>query len=155
MERSGCCLGLPCFDALLLYCFPPCHGILLALIMISNKKIGSDGESLARQYLTARGYRVLEENFRCRLGEIDLIAQEGKTICFIEVKARRSLAQGQPYEAVNFRKKRKLSQMAVFYLKHKFNSLEIPSRFDVISIVQDKNNAPSIQHIKSAFDSAF
>jgi putative endonuclease len=84
-----------------------------------------------------------------------LIAQDGKTICFVEVKTRQSLAQGQPYEAVHPWKIRKLSQMATFYLKHKYHSLEILSSFDVISIVQDKKNAPSIQHIKNAFDSTY
>ena len=122
---------------------------------MSNKTLGKYGESLARQYLKGQGYRILEENFRNKLGEIDLIAQEGKTICFVEVKTRQSLDQGQPYEAIHPWKIRKLSQMATFYLKYKYHSLEIPSRFDVISIVRDKTSAPSIQHIKNAFDSTY
>ena len=122
---------------------------------MSNKSLGNYCEFLARQYLQAQGYRILEENFRNKLGEIDLIAQEGKTICFVEVKTRQSLDQGQPYESVTPRKIRKLSQMATFYLKHKYHSLEIPSRFDVISIVQDKEESPNIQHIKNAFDSTY
>jgi putative endonuclease len=122
---------------------------------MSNKTLGSYGEFLARQYLQSLGYRILEENFRNKLGEIDLIAQDGKTICFVEVKTRQSLDQGQPYEAVNSWKIRKLSQMAASYLKYKYHSLEIPSRFDVISIVQDKVSAPSIRHIKNAFDSVY
>lgn len=122
---------------------------------MSNKSLGSYGESLAKQYLLDQGYRVLEVNFRNKLGEIDLIAQDGKTICFVEVKTRQSLEQGQPYEAINSWKIRKLSQMATFYLKHKFHSLEILSRFDVISIVQDKDGSPKIQHIKNAFDATY
>src|ERR1039457_810834 len=122
---------------------------------MSNKSLGNYGESLARQYLQAQGYRILEENFRNKLGEIDLIAQDGKTICFVEVKTRQSLEQGQPYEAINPWKIRKLSQMATSYLKYKYHSLEILSRFDVISIVQDKENRLSIQHIKNAFDSTY
>src|SRR5580704_1967656 len=122
---------------------------------MSNKILGSYGESLARKYLQAQGYRILEENFRNKLGEIDLIVQDGKTICFVEVKTRQSLDQGQPYEAVNPWKIRKLSQMATSYLKYKYHSLEIPSRFDVISIVQGKASSPSIQHIKNAFDSMY
>ena len=122
---------------------------------MSNKTVGNYGESLARQYLQGQGYRILEENFRNKLGEIDLIAQDGKTICFVEVKTRQSLDQGQPYEAVTPWKIRKLSRMATFYLKHKYHSLEILSRFDVISIVQDKISPPSIQHIKNAFDSTY
>jgi putative endonuclease len=122
---------------------------------MSNKTLGSYGESLARQYLQDLGYRILEKNFRNKLGEIDLIAQDGKTICFVEVKTRISLDQGQPYEAINLWKIRKLSQMATFYLKHKFHTVEILSRFDVISIVQDKDKEIKIQHIKNAFDAVY
>lgn len=122
---------------------------------MSNKTLGSYGEFLARQYLKAQGYRILEENFRNKLGEIDLIAQDGTTVCFVEVKTRQSLEQGQPYEAVTPRKVRKLSQMAASYLKYKYHSLEVPSRFDVISIVQDKETPPGIKHIKNAFDSTY
>jgi len=122
---------------------------------MSNKTLGIYGEALAKIHLRSLGYQILEENFRNKLGEIDLIAQDGKTICFVEVKTRQSLDQGQPYEAINSWKIRKLSQMATFYLKHRFHTVEIPSRFDVISIVQDKLGAISIQHIKNAFDSTW
>lgn len=122
---------------------------------MSNKTLGNYGEFLAKQYLKAQGYRILEENFRNKLGEIDLIAQDGQTICFVEVKTRQSLRTGQPYEAVTPWKVRKLSQMATSYLKYKYYSLEVPSRFDVISIVQDKETPPEIKHIKNAFDSTY
>jgi putative endonuclease len=122
---------------------------------MSNKTLGNFGESLARDYLKTRGYRILEENFRNKLGEIDLIAQDGKTVCFVEVKTRQTLEQGQPYESVTPWKIRKLSQMATFYLKHKFHALEIPARFDVISIVQDRSGSANVQHIKNAFDSVY
>ena len=122
---------------------------------MSSKVLGSYGEFLARKYLKDLGYQILEENFRNKLGEIDLIAQDGKTICFVEVKTRRSLEQGEPYEAVNSWKIRKLSQMAAVYLKYKFHSLEIPSRFDVISIVTRKSGAADVRHIKDAFDSVY
>jgi len=122
---------------------------------MSNKSLGSYGESLAREFLQAKGYLILEENFRNKLGEIDLIALDGKTVCFIEVKTRQSTDHGQPYEAINSWKIRKLSQMATFYLKHKYHSLEVLCRFDVISILQGKENSPAIQHIKNAFDSTY
>jgi len=122
---------------------------------MSNKILGKYGESLAKEYLQKQGYRIVEENFRNKLGEIDLIAQDGKTVCFIEVKTRQSLDQGQPYEAINRWKIHKLSQMATFYLKHKFHTIEILSRFDVISIVQDKEGQAKIQHIKNAFNSTY
>jgi len=122
---------------------------------MSNKTFGSYGESLARKYLQDLGYQILEENFRNKLGEIDIIARDGKTICFVEVKTRQSTTQGQPYESVTPWKIRKLSQMATFYLKHKYKTLEISSRFDVISIFQEKTSPPAIKHIKNAFDSVF
>jgi len=122
---------------------------------MSNKILGIHGEILAQRYLQGQGYELLEKNFRNKLGEIDLIFRDGKTICFVEVKTRQSLEQGQPFEAVTPWKVRKLSQMAFSYLKHRFHSLEVVSRFDVISIVQDKGSAPCIQHIKNAFDAVY
>jgi putative endonuclease len=122
---------------------------------MSNKTIGKQGEGLARQYLQTQGYQILEENFRNKIGEIDLIAQKGNTICFVEVKTRQLCTFGQPYEAVNPWKIRKLSQMAVSYLKYKYDTIEIHSRFDVISIVQYKEGSAQIQHIKNAFDSVY
>jgi len=123
--------------------------------MMSNKSLGYYGEALARDYLKTLGYKILDVNFRNKLGEIDLVAQDGKTICFVEVKTRHSLEQGQPFEAINSWKIRKLSQMAMFYLKHRFNSVDIPSRFDVISIISKKDCPAGIQHIKNAFDSTY
>jgi len=122
---------------------------------MSNKTLGKRGEALARQYLQAQGYQILEANFRNKIGEIDLVVREGQTICFVEVKTRQSLSQGQPYEAVHPWKIRKLSQMAASYLKYKYHSLEILSRFDVISIFQNKEGGFEIQHIKNAFDSTY
>jgi len=122
---------------------------------MSNQSFGKYGEDLARQYLQKQGYRLLEENFRTKMGEIDLIVEDNQTICFVEVKTRQSLDQGEPYEAVNAWKIRKLSQMATFYLKYKYHTVEILSRFDVVSIVRDKDNQIKITHIKNAFDSTY
>jgi len=122
---------------------------------MSNKTLGKYGEDLAREYLQARGYQILDGNFRHKIGEIDLVAQDGQTVCFVEVKTRQSTVQGCPYEAVHPWKIRKLSALAAVYLKYKFHSLEIPSRFDVISILQDKTGTCDIQYIKNAFDSAY
>ena len=120
---------------------------------MTNKSLGSYGESLAEGYLRALGYLILEKNFRHKLGEIDLIAQDRKTVCFIEVKTRQSTDQGQPFEAITPWKIRKLTQLATFYLKYRFKTVEILSRFDVISIVQENKDAePRIDHIKNAFD---
>lgn len=121
--------------------------------MSSNKIIGRGGESLAKDYVEGLGYRVLEMNFRLKMGEIDLIALDGNTVCFIEVKTRTSLIHGQPVEAVHPAKIRKLSKLAACYLKLRYRSLQVRSRFDVISILQD-GSVPRIEHLKNAFDSS-
>jgi putative endonuclease len=121
---------------------------------VSNKILGNYGESMAREYLMARGYRILEENFRTKLGEIDLIARDGEVVCFVEVKTRRSLAQGHPAEAVHPWKVRKLTQMALSYLKYRYRSVDVSARFDVVCIVRDGDNA-RIEHIENAFDAVY
>ena len=116
---------------------------------MSNKILGNYGEELARRHLEGLGYKILETKFRNKIGEIDIIAKDGNTVCFLEVKTRRSLTCGQPYESVTKFKMRKIVQVALSYLKYKFNSIDIPSRFDVISIT---TTTQTIQHIKNAFD---
>lgn len=120
-----------------------------------SKSLGSYGEILAQRYLKSKGYRILEKNFQRKMGEIDIVARDGETVCFIEVKTRRSLEKGQPFEAVHPWKIRRLSQMALLYLTHTYDSLEVPSRFDVISIVQGHGSAVHIDHIQNAFYSVY
>ena len=126
---------------------------------MSRKSVGNAGEDDAAQFLEARGYRIAARNVRplpgMARGEIDIIAWDVGVLCFVEVKTRINLKQGQPFEAINPWKIRKLSQMALSYLKYKFHSIEILSRFDVISIIQEKNEEPKIKHIKNAFDSVY
>lgn len=81
-----------------------------------RQRLGSLGERLAVAELERRGYRVIERNFRSRLGEIDLVAEEGEDLVFIEVKTRRGTTHGLPEEAVNSRKARKLQEVAFSYL---------------------------------------
>ena len=119
---------------------------------MSSKILGIYGEEQACKYLQNRGYVILKKNFRNKLGEIDLIAQDGKVICFIEVKFRKSLNFGEPFESVHPNKCRKIARVALSYLKYTFNSVEIPSRFDVVSIYEDVNKEQRIEHIVSAFD---
>ncbi len=118
---------------------------------MSNKLFGRYGELLAQEYLQKLGYKILEVNFSNKLGEIDLIVQDGRVICFVEVKSRQSIQQGHPLEAITPWKVRKLSQMAVFYLKHKHGRLDASSRFDVISIIR-KEGGVDIKHVKNAFE---
>jgi putative endonuclease len=119
---------------------------------MSNQSLGRLGEECAVEYLKNKGYQILDSNFRNKLGEIDLIAKDGKVISFIEVKTRKSNQFGAPFEAVHSTKQYKMVRLALSYLKYKFHSVEILCRFDVISIHFDSSNKPIIQHIQNAFD---
>lgn len=117
--------------------------------MDARKKFGADGESLTADYLEKQGYRILERNFRCALGEIDLIASEKGQIVFVEVKTRHSDAFVSPKTAVNAGKQRKIARTAVFYLKGK-GMLDKSSRFDVVTLV-DGNGEKKFELIRNAF----
>jgi putative endonuclease len=117
-----------------------------------TKMLGMQGEILAQNYLTAQGYQIIERNFKNKIGEIDIIAKQENVICFCEVKTRRSLTYGQPYESVNYFKMRKLSKLALSYLKYRFGCVDICSRFDVISIYYHADGSRELNHIRNAFD---
>jgi len=112
---------------------------------------GKEGERIAAAFLKKNGYRICETNFRCPLGEIDIVAR-GKTgeIVFIEVKTRKSRELGYPEQAVNTKKQRKMSQLALWYLQKK-KLTEINARFDVIAITL-LPCGPEIKLIQNAFD---
>lgn len=109
---------------------------------------GAAAEALARVWLKQHGYRVLESNYRCRLGEIDIICENRGTIVFVEVKSRTQTTFGTPAQAVNFSKQRRLRQTAQHYVIER--QLEShPLRFDVISILN--RQPPEVEHIIGAF----
>lgn len=118
---------------------------------ILRKKVGVTGEDFAAAYLWKRGLRVIEKNFRSRCGEIDLIALDRDTICFVEVKTRRSLTFGEGSESVIRHKQRKIIKTAFYYLKCK-NWDERDFRFDVISILVNGSGEPQIEHFENAFE---
>jgi len=119
----------------------------------SRQKFGEQSESIAVSYLKKQGYKIIEQNYRTKLGEIDIIAKEKDTIAFIEVKARRSGHFGNPKWAVTPKKQRKISMVALWYLKTTKQS-NVKARFDVVSIISDHDN-PSIEIIKNAFELAY
>ena len=116
---------------------------------IERQELGKKGETDAVKYLKRNGYRILEQNYRTKLGEIDIIAKDGKTIVFIEVKTRNSSHFGNPKWAITPKKQRNMSMAALFYLKATQQSLE-KARFDVVTIQPEK-----IEIIKNAFDLAY
>lgn len=113
---------------------------------------GKNNESLAAVYLKRRGYCILEQNYRTRLGEIDIIAKDSETIAFIEVKSRSSVAFGSPKYAVTLQKQRKISKVALQYLKSTHQS-HVRARFDVVAIFSDSGHE-TIELIKNAFELA-
>ncbi len=113
------------------------------------KPLGIEGEDLAVKFLSGKGYKIIARNYKTPIGEIDIIAKDGDTLVFVEVKTRADSSFGYPYEAVNYWKKEKLKKSALLYLK-KLRK-ELPSRFDVISIYMN-NGRKEIEHIKDAFE---
>lgn len=113
----------------------------------NNRSVGKKYEELACRYLRDRGYRIRETNFRCRSGEIDIIAEDGKELVFIEVKYRSGEGAGDPLEAVNHKKQRVISRTAAYYmLKHRLPETT-PCRFDVVGVTPQK-----ITVVRNAFD---
>ncbi len=111
---------------------------------------GHRGEDLAVAFLFAKGYRILTRNWRIKAGEIDIIAQDGDTLVFCEVKSRSSIRFGTGAEAVDGRKQRKIMQVATLYLQ-RYRLSNQRCRFDVIEILQPEQDQPQIQHFINAF----
>ncbi len=126
-------------------------GMLSKMNDLLRKKLGADGEQVAVGFLRKRGLRILEQNFRCRLGEIDIIAMDKKTVCFVEVKTRRTLGFGSGMEAVSRAKQQKIMKTALLYLKM-HNLSECDFRFDVISILLSDPSPPHVEYLENAFD---
>ncbi len=113
---------------------------------LNKRKIGQEQEELVAEYLTLQGYKILKRNFRCPLGEIDLIALHQGYLVFIEVKYRRTLREGYPEEAVTPTKQKKISQTALWYMMENHIHMDMPCRFDVVAAMPDE-----IRVIQDAF----
>ena len=101
---------------------------------INRRRIGAEKERLVCEWLEKKGYQILERNFRCRMGEIDIVAREGGYLAFIEVKYRGDVSCGLPEEAVDRRKQKAISQTALFYLRRYRYAETTPVRFDVAAV---------------------
>ena len=113
--------------------------------------IGSEGERAAAEFLEARGYRILERNYRTRLGEIDLVAEEGRTLVFVEVKVRRNDRFGGPAAAITSAKQARIARLAQQYVISRRLG-ERPCRFDVVLIWGDDPKTRRIELLPGAFD---
>lgn len=114
---------------------------------MNKRQVGDSWEEAAVRYLEAQGMRVLERNFRCRQGEIDIIGFHEGCLCFVEVKYRRDTAFGSALEAVDARKQRKICRCADYYLYRHPACREGGVRFDVVAVCGE-----SVQWIQNAFD---
>ena len=116
-------------------------------------ELGKTGEELAYKKIKQLGYKKIIRNYRCPLGEMDLIANDGDTLVFIETKTRKGRSVGYAKEAIDAKKRRQLSKVALFYLKSNKLS-EIKARFDVIAVSLE-GERPLIEVIQNAFDLAY
>lgn len=114
---------------------------------------GRLGENIAVDYLERDGYKIVERNYRCVFGEIDIVARAGKVLVFVEVRSRRSDRYGYPQESIGLNKRKKLSKIALNYLKEK-QLLGCHARFDVVA-VRMLPECNKVELIKNAFDLAY
>lgn len=117
--------------------------------MDTRADLGRSGEDVAERFYRKRGFRVLDRNFRCKGGEIDLIARRGRVVVFCEVKTRRTDAFGDPSEAVRYAKQARLKRLAATWLsQHRGGAGDI--RFDVLSVIVRRGRT-YVRHIPDAF----
>jgi putative endonuclease len=113
--------------------------------------VGRFGEQLALERLIAAGLEILDRNWRCPAGEIDIVAVDGGTLVFVEVKTRSSLAFGDPAEAVSRAKADRLRRLALHWLADHPQRHSDVLRFDVVSVLRSGRDGPVVRHIESAF----
>ena len=115
--------------------------------MTNRTSVGLYGERVAVRHLLAAGYAILARNWRCRYGEVDVVASRGDTVVFVEVKCRRSSAFGSPASAVTPRKAERLRAVASEWLAGR----AVPVRFDVVSVLRPVSGPTVVEHLEGAF----
>jgi putative endonuclease len=120
-------------------------------VTVTTKELGLRGEQEAARLLKKRGYKILEKNFRSRLGEVDIVAREGETIVFVEVKTRASENFGSPKEAIDTRKRRRIIRASLDYLNRSRAYGDRGIRFDVVT-VEKKGGRFTAELMKNAFE---
>ena len=119
--------------------------------MRPSDELGHYGEDLAAEHLTAAGMTILARNWRCREGELDIVARDGDAVVFVEVKARSGTAFGEPAEAVGRLKARRIHVLACRWLAEHRPDGAPDLRFDVVSVVRRRGYAPEVVHLRAAF----
>jgi putative endonuclease len=111
---------------------------------------GAQGELLARQFLAQNGYTIIHTNYKCRIGEIDIIALQGEVLCFVEVRSRYSSTMCHPLESVGWIKQGKIKRIAELFLSRNGKYGHLKVRFDIVTILQEGQRR-TLQHIPDAF----
>ena len=119
--------------------------------LLGPKPLGRRGEDAAARYLKKLGYIIVARGHKDRIGELDLIAVDGRTVVFIEVKTRTTHDAGHPADAVDEAKQQRLTRLALSYMK-RHDLLDCSARFDVIAVTWPDRGRPSIEHFRSAFE---
>jgi len=119
--------------------------------MDDRKEFGSRSEELAASHLASLGYEIIEKNYRAKVGEIDIIAKDGGTLVFVEVKSLRSAGFGVPELKVDHRKRRQIARAAMVYLTRSRRT-SWPCRFDVVAITRPPGEGPTVDVIRDAFE---
>ena len=113
--------------------------------------LGDRGETAACGFLKEHGYEILEKNYQCKIGEIDVIARRQGRLAFVEIKTRTSVQRGMPQEAVDPRKQAKIFKVAQWYMKEK-KLVKIPVAFDVVAVLWKEGEVPEMRLIAGAFE---
>ena len=115
--------------------------------------LGERGENVAARFLRNQGFKIIRRNFTCEVGELDIVARQGRTLVFVEVKTRVE-DDPTPETQVDAAKQHQLTRTARFYLA-RYGVPQPPARFDVVAIVWPPGQEPKIRHIPNAFDATF
>ena len=120
---------------------------------VQRDAMGDRGENLAARHLQSRGYKIIARNFRCELGEIDIVARDGRTLVFVEVKTR-AYDDPWPEDQVNATKMHQLTKAAKVFLS-RYGTPQPPARFDVVAVLWPNGREPIIRHTPHAFEATF
>ncbi|MGN0343043.1 MAG: YraN family protein [Roseburia sp.] len=115
--------------------------------MQNKRQVGGEYEKRAAEYLKEQGYEILQMNYRCKRGEIDIVARESEYLVFVEVKYRSNSRLGLPQEAVSITKQRVISRVAEYYCTTQCHSMDLPCRFDVVAVLGNE-----IRLFRNAFE---
>ena len=118
----------------------------------SRKELGAKGEKLAAKFLRRKGYRIVQRNYKCKLGEIDIVAQINGMFAFVEVRTKSTAEFGPPQYSITTAKRKQITKAALSYIREK-NLAGQSCRFDVIAVTfSPESRRPKIEHIENAFE---